>query len=438
MNRLHIAVFTHLARGHIYSVLPLCTELVGRGHRVTYPTNDHFAQTIQDSGAEPILIGTQRMPVELLEESRKVMALQGTDPRVKATDRKWASYAFSDAEAFLQRVEPFYQTDVPDLILYDRYHIPGRIFSRRHDIPAAQMTTHFAFYNNLAGRKNGVCGNSDEVIAWAQELDSFLSSHGITAANNYWHVENLNIHFIPKEFQHNIEYFDDRFCFAGALLNRHYQPLWKTSSNGKPVILISGMTLPNDDAMDYTDYFGTLVDALSGEPYHCILSLGDGDFSQPVPDNFEINRRASHLDILPHAALFIGHGGATSTLEAIYNGVPALLIPRSELCDEIAYRVEELGIGTRLSMESLSVATIRSIVSSMLENRSLRTRVAAMRDVFSRSGGAELAADRIEDMGMRAQSAQLSHRPSPLEGRAASLASNTSSQSPEVGNFSGR
>ena len=73
------------------------------------------------------------------------------------------------------------------------------------------------------------------------------------------------------------------------------------------------MSLWNDTKIDYSEYFEMFVHALSESPYHCILSIGDDDLAPDLPPNFELNRRASHLEILPHAALSICHGGMGST-----------------------------------------------------------------------------------------------------------------------------
>jgi MGT family glycosyltransferase len=397
MNRRHFAVLTQLGNGHVYPVLPLCMELAKRGHRVTYITNDHYAPMIVESGAEPILFKNRQMSEQIREETRIGLGLPFTDPRLKKMLKSWRMHSFADATELLPQVEKFYQENVPDLILYDRYNIAGRVLAKRLDVPTVQVSAHFAFYNDLAMRRNGVCENPDAIVEWSKDLDSFLSTYGITSQGNYWHVENLNIHFIPKEFQHHSDCFDERFCFVGALLNRRFHPMWTDRSNTRPVILISGMSMWNDTKIDYSGYFCMLIDALSGLPYHCILSIGDDKFSPELPPNFELNRRASHLEILPYAALLICHGGMTSTLEAIYHGVPVLMIPASEACDEVAYRAEELGLGVRLANDVLSVENVRKTVSEMLQDISLLNRVTHMRDVFRGSGGADLAANRIED-----------------------------------------
>ena len=396
MKHRHFGVFTQLGNGHVYPTLPLCAELAKRGHRVTYGTNEHYARVISEVGAEPVIFKNRPISEDIKEEIRLGLAAPVDDPRFKTMMKSMRSHSFADTTELLSQVDAFYKENVPDAILYDRYHILGRILAKRLDVRAIQISATFAYYNGVAFRRNGVCEDPDIIVEWSKELDSFLSTYGITSPGSYWHVENLNIHLIPREFQHHGDWFDERFCFMGAHLNRPFRPMWTDRSNGRPVILISGISTFSDTKIDYSWYFNMFVEALSGLPYHCVLSIGEDEFARDLPSNFELNRHASHLEILPYTALSICHGGMSTTLEAIYNGVPALMIPLSEWCDEVAYRAEELGLGVRLSTDTLSLETIRNTVSDMLQDTSLQNRVNEMRDVFKRSGGAELAAKRIE------------------------------------------
>jgi MGT family glycosyltransferase len=295
------------------------------------------------------------------------------------------------------QVEQFYKDNAPDVVLYDRENIVGRIMAVRLHIPAVQMSAHFAYYDGFAMRRNGIFENPDLIVEWSDDLDAFLSTYEINSKGSIWHIEELNIHFIPVEFQPHADWFDNRFCFVGALLNRQFRPTWTDKSNGRPVILISGISLFSDARADNSGYFRMLADALAELPYWCILSIGNDEFSYELPSNFELNKCASHLEILPHAALSICHGGMTTTLEAIYYGVPVLMIPPDDACGEVAYRAEELGLGVRLAKDRCSMEDLRETTISMLQDRSLLERVRYMRDVFRRSGGAGLASNRIED-----------------------------------------
>jgi MGT family glycosyltransferase len=300
----------------------------------------------------------------------------------------------------LLQVQTFYEQNPPDLILYDIYAVGGRLFANKLNRPAVRMSPHFAQYKSYLMRQNGVFETPLGAEGYRNDLNSFLASHGIRTPDNLWHVEKLNIHFIPREFQYCENHFDDRFSFVGALLDRAVTPTWQNTSSGRPIVLISGMSGLLDMSANSLSYYKLLIESLSDTELHCILSIGDSFDPRllgQLPDHFEINQSASHLEILPHAAISVCHGGMLSTLEALYNGVPVLSIPnRSGTEDEVASRNVELGGGRKLVRDTVTAEGIRETITEMLHGASLRCRVAKMQDMFRKSGGARLAADQIE------------------------------------------
>lgn len=396
MRRRHLAMFALLGNGHVYPTLPLCAELTRRGHRVTYVSNEHYASVVSAAGGEPVIFRPLPLPAESKREMVESVSLSSDDPRVTKVSSLWTAYKLADTTAMLAQIEDFYCDNPPDLVLYDRPQFSGRILAKRMGVPVVQTSAHFAYYMNFVTRRRGVCKNPQIVIEQSNRLDEFMSGHGITQHGALWHTEFLNIHFIPQFFQHNTEWFDDRFCFTGPLLDRPFTPTWHERSGGRPVILISGMSMVNDTRLNYAKYFDLFVDGLADLPYHFILSIAEESFDRPLPANFELNRHASHLEILPRAALAVCHGGMTSTLEALYHGVPVLMFPQSERCDEVAYRTEELGLGVRLPDAEPRAEVVKRTVAGMMENDTLRARVEVSRKAFRSAGGATLAADRIE------------------------------------------
>jgi MGT family glycosyltransferase len=398
MKRRHLAVFTHVGNGHVYPVLPFCTELVKRGYRVTYATNDHYAKVVAATGAEPVIFKNKPVPAKIEEDAKAGLALPTEDPRSKAALRAFRLYFFEDAMDMLAQVMAFYERDVPDLILYDRYLFVARVIARRLGVVPIQLSAHFAYYKDLPLRENGVCGRPESIVDWSMDQDEFLAQHGILTKGSYWHVEDLNIFFIPKGFQYDPEYFDDRYCFVGSLLNRAYDRVWTDRSGGKPIVLISGFSGLHHMNMDERGFFRVFVDALADVDCHCILSVKEERALPVIPSNFEINRTASHLEILPRAALSICHAGMASTLEAIYHGVPLLMIPISPFCREVAYRAAELGAGVDLSGRVVAADTVRQATRAMVGDVPLRQQVEALREAFSRSTDTEAAVGRIDEI----------------------------------------
>jgi MGT family glycosyltransferase len=232
------------------------------------------------------------------------------------------------------------------------------------------------------------------MLDFAKVLDDFLFQHGIETPDNLWYSDALNIYFIPRAFQHHEDSFGDDSVFVGACINRSFQPEWQSQGGSKPVYLISDLSENPDPA-----FFNTVIEGLTGEDCHCVLSVGEKfpvESLRSLPDNFEINRKISHLDILQHAALAICHGGTGTSLEAIYNGVPVLAFPPTPPTGETAYRLGELGVGLQLIRDEISPAAVKQGVNRLLDDSSLPERVQHVREQFMSSGGARAAVDHIE------------------------------------------
>ena len=163
----------------------------------------------------------------------------------------------------------------------------------------------------------------------------------------------------------------------------------------KPLILVAGLSDGND-----IEFFKLVVESLAMTPYHVILSLGkhiDPNSLGELPSNFEINRGTYYLEMLPYVSLTICHGGVGTILESIHHGVPLICIPAGLEQEDNSYRVVELGLGRYLHREGLTAGLIRDSVADVLGDNELLDRVKWMQKVFKSSGGAQTAADSIEE-----------------------------------------
>lgn len=394
MNGRHVALLTHFGNGHVYSALGLCSELVSRGYRVTYPTNSKYLHHIQQTKAEPVFIGDY-IP-DRTKEIKGPFDLPPMDPGWWQLVAPNIFTQLTDVATWmLSRVEHFYENDPPDLILYDRFVFAGRILAQRMALPAIHIYSGFAHYKKFYIRENGICVNPEPLLEVGRLFDRYLLDHGIDSNDSLWHTEDLNIYFIPKQFQFHNEYFDDNSCFVGPCLTRSFHKCWNSKCDGRPIILVTNTTGRYD-----ISYFKTIIAALAESEYHVILSISEQQLTDEtfgsLPDNFEINTQASHLEILPNVALAISQGGTGNTLEPIYYGIPVIVVPSIPFHEEVAYRVDELGIGISIPGSELTIRRIRESVSRAVGSSEIIDRVKRMQQLFRLSGGAKLAADQID------------------------------------------
>jgi MGT family glycosyltransferase len=294
------------------------------------------------------------------------------------------------------QLDKFYEDNRPDLFIYELSAYAGRILAKRHHAPAIQYYPDFIQHSGYVCWEGSVGFNPQSMVEFSKLLDSFLWAHGFEQPGNFWHSEDLNLCQFPRAFQFNADSIDSRrFCFVGPFLDRPFRPVWKNHSGGKRLILVSAA-----EGSFYDTLFSQTIDALSHSNYHVILSVGEQfpvSSLQALPENFEINRHASHMEILPHTDLHLYSGGPTSTLEALYFGVPIIAITSLEHNYIVANRLSELGVAPNVPLHKLTSPIIREYVEAVLQDDTLLGRVKQMHHVVRNSGGSVTAVDKIEE-----------------------------------------
>ncbi|HEX5859107.1 MAG TPA: nucleotide disphospho-sugar-binding domain-containing protein, partial [Microbacterium sp.] len=141
------------------------------------------------------------------------------------------------------------------------------------------------------------------------------------------------------------------------------------------------------------------IEALRDLPVEAVVTTGGFDLGTPAPaaPNVEVRGYVSHAEVLPGAALVIGHGGHSTTMKALAYGIPLLVMPLNPTADQalVGDVLAGAGLGRRISARS-DPATIRREVGALLENPTFRERAqATAARLRSAPPGAEVAADRI-------------------------------------------
>lgn len=392
MEKRHIAVFTPAVGGHVYPALAVCSELVSRGHRVTYATTERYAAKVRETGATAIEFKEPE-----IRNAEKIAQLSSSDDW-----RPWLSVvgpiSIATAAVTAAESEGFYAENPPDLILYDWFAFAGRILAKQLGCPAIQMHTHFAHYHDSLMRIEGVGTTPEPLLAFATLLDSFLSTYGLEERGHLWRYEEFNIVLVPKEFQYDLDSFDSRrFKFVGATHNRKPRAsAWKNrAEKGKPLVLISETTSSTDGR-----FLRLCIDALAESKYHVVASKAANTPEIPaesLPRNFEINRTAFNCEILPFANVMLCEGGMGTALESLYHGVPAVALPPHAFNTEVAYRLAELGLGLYVRQPGVTSNKVREAVDIASSDEAMLRRVKRTQsDLASSPDPVEAAADSIE------------------------------------------
>ena len=138
-----------------------------------------------------------------------------------------------------------------------------------------------------------------------------------------------------------------------------------------------------------------ILDALADLPISVLATTGPAvDPSElRVPANAKAHRYIPHAQIIGDVSLVVGHGGHSTTMLALAQGVPLVVIPMNPAFDQpmIGRRVQEQGAGLTLPSNSSS-AEIREAVDRVLRGESFHRAAERLGALIGNTGGTTAAA----------------------------------------------
>lgn len=129
-----------------------------------------------------------------------------------------------------------------------------------------------------------------------------------------------------------------------------------------------------------------------------IVSTGqtDPEAVGPLPANVLVRSFVPQPAVLARAALFVTHGGMNSVNEAMYAGVPMLVVPQGADQPMVARRVVQLGAGLSIATQDVARGTVRVLARRLLHEPGFRAAAATLQAAQQKAGGYRRAADELE------------------------------------------
>ncbi|MCY8512245.1 macrolide family glycosyltransferase [Bacillus atrophaeus] len=383
MKQHHITIINIPAYGHVNPTLALVEKLCEKGHRVTYATTEEFAPAVQQAGARPLLYETT---ISIDPQQIKELMEKNETPLM----------FLKESLGILPQLEELYKDDQPDLIVYDFIALAGKLLADKLQVPAVRLCSSYAQNESFQMGTEEMLKQVKEAEA---EFQAFLEQENLPAVSfeQLAIPEAFNIVFMPRSFQIKNETFDDRFCFIGPSLGKRSEQerLLLKEKGDRPLMLISLGTAFNA----WPEFYQMCMEAFGGAKWHVIMSVGksiEPDSLGDIPDNFTVRQSVPQLDVLAEADVFISHGGMNSTMEAMNEGVPLVVIPQMHEQELTAQRVEELGLGIYLPKEEVSVPRLQQAIGNIFSDKEIHSRVKDMQKDVKEAGGAEQGAAEIE------------------------------------------
>jgi MGT family glycosyltransferase len=385
---MHLFFTSIAAAGHVNPTLSVVRELADRGHRITYATGESLRSAVEGAGAS--LLPVPELALPDIDRSKRaegliaLMRLQAQAIRDEVLDRQ------------LEDVNP-------EAVCFDAMTLPGRVAASRLNLPGIALNPsyatneHFSMRAMAAANVGAMPPEQAQMFGQLRQMSADLSAElgGAPVQLFGGPPADLNIVFIPRQFQYAGDTFDDRFHFVGPCLSaREVDTDWQPAS-GKPQLFISLGTTPfNNQPV----FFRTCLEAFSDGAWQVAVAIGnqiDPAELGTVPDNVEVRSFFPQLAVLRHTDVFISHTGMNSTMESLYYGVPIVAVPQQPEQAANARRVEELGLGRHLTAE-LSADLLRRSVDAVHSDDRIRANLARMSDLVRNAGGPTAAADAIE------------------------------------------
>jgi MGT family glycosyltransferase len=210
----------------------------------------------------------------------------------------------------------------------------------------------------------------------------------------------LNLVYTSRLFQPMEECFDEqRFQFVGpcCAFRPDAPPFPFERLDDRPLVLVSLGTVYGCRP----DFLRRCMEELAHGPWQVVLATGGEsniwDSGDAAPPNIIVRPSVPQVDILRRAAAFVTHGGMNSVQEALYYGVPLVMVPQAADQFWISERAAELGAGLVLDAARLKPGDIRASVTRALSGLGYASAAARVAQSLHTAGGHTKAADEILD-----------------------------------------
>lgn len=405
--------------GHLHAVLGVARRLSSRGHRVAF------------LGAGPadaiVAAGFECLSAPWLDSPDEDELFVGpTSARLAAFDQ-WLGAAEAGAAAVVADFKP-------DLLLFQPFQLGVYPFFFRHGVPAVSFSTKpLLSYDpqvppytcglqptpGLLGRlrvryewrktqlrylhyragcmwqqwRYGISHRSALLLA-ARHTDFPLRSENRTRPLafdlSFRSVTELVLHAQEFEFPRarplppGIAYIGP--CLDLARADQYFVP---PAGEGPLIYANLGTVGRQMSPLKLALYRHILTAVADSTNWRLVLATGNVAAAETLrqlraewPDRIAITAWAPQMAAVAHADLLINHGGANSTKEALWHGVPILALPQHADQPGIAARIAHHGVGLVLDPSAASASNLRTRMTTLLEQTSFRQQANRFKAVF--------------------------------------------------------
>ncbi|KAK2577353.1 hypothetical protein KPH14_003473 [Odynerus spinipes] len=421
-----LCVFPHPGRSHFYVVRPLLEELARRGHDLTVIS--YFPRTNSSKTKEPLpnykdislvnekynvfyepidLTQIHHLPIRTLLTELSIIRTFGQQSCDNSANNP-------EVQQLLRSNEKF------DLIFMENFNTDCFLgFVHKFKVPFVGITTCqiMVWTNDRIGNPDDAANipavfvDRKKPMGFLDRVANYLWIRVQNAAYDFWYDPAHRV-AAEKLFGPDLPSFKDIARNQSALLANTHFSLHGARPYLPNVVEIGGIHLPNstkplprdikrflDDAKEGVLYFslGSMIKATSMPPaklqtiFNVLRSIPrkviwkwEADDLSGKPDNVFISRWLPQFDILhhPNVKAYLGHAGLLGLTEAVYLGVPMVLMPMYGDQFTNAAAAEYRGVAVLIEYEEINENILRHALDEIFNNTRYRENVKKLSKAF--------------------------------------------------------
>ena len=333
-----VLVATTAGAGHFAGVLPFANACAAIGHEVRVAAPASFAPAVERADftlapladVDPAMMGAVfgRLPT-LARQDADVLVIQEVFGRL-------------DTRAALPAMRATFDSWKPDLVLREPAELSSYVAANERGIPHIQTSIGLSSLDDLL----------------LPLFDVPLQEIGCDPAGLR---SGPRVSTLPPTFDVASQLATGAVCYARDVQNDAETPgrlpdWWKGDT--RPLVYVTFGSVAAGMGL-FPAFYARVLEQLRHVPARVLMTLGEaGDPAAlgRVPANVHIERWWPQRDVLPNAAVVVGHGGFGTTQAALAAGVPQIAIPLFS-SDQFANaaRLGEVGVGIALTDMALGL-----------------------------------------------------------------------------------
>jgi len=413
----HFAVLSPSYAGHLLASLPICLQLQGQGHRVTF---------ISDERAKP-LVDRHGVAFRPLPEGRRSGA-SFLPFLVLASLVGQAGYAYlrdairKTAMAWLDNATPLVESLDVDALIVEQFLASGGTIAEHLGIPFGTLSsaldlreqaesppvfTDWRYIHGTLGRVRNRAG---------YQLWRFFMAPTLRAINRWRRARGMSALSHPDQFLSSraqiiqgcagfdfprrlLPWVHYGGCLACGGVPTEAEFPWE-KLDGRPIVYASLGTVASRRNRQVLE---RIAAACAEMPVQLVLSRGRwSDQQGRSGEDLKLLGEPLVVDYVPQVQLLdrtsvmVNHGGINSVMEALSAGVPQVVCPRENDQMGTAARAVRAGVALAHGFGDKSERKLRQTIERVLTDESFRDRASMLKDELAATGGAKESAMFIE------------------------------------------